>query len=123
MRPGGAAPLLERLDWMPLREAEAGVYQQIYAGAWSALIEKAGDGMPPGLRLLGDRLNSEVSGIKARLSKPPRTVVHGDYRLDNCFLPEGPAPRPVVVFDWEFCVRGRGAYDVATFISEAFAPQ
>ena len=117
------SPLLERLDWMPLREAEAGVYQEIYAGAWSALIEKAGDGMPPTLRLLGDRLNSEVSGIKARLSKPPRTVVHGDYRLDNCFLPEGSDPQPVVVFDWEFCVRGRGAYDVATFVSEAFPSQ
>ena len=24
--------------------------------------------------------------------------------------------------DWEFCVRGRGAYDVATFVSEAFSP-
>ena len=117
------SPLLDRLDWMPLREAEAGVYQEIYAGAWSALIEKADDGMPPGLRLLGDRLNVEVSGIKARLSQPPRTVVHGDYRLDNCFLPEGSAPQPLVVFDWEFCVRGRGAYDVATFISEAFPPQ
>ena len=29
----------------------------------------------------------------------------------------------MVVFDWEFCARGRGTYDVATFISEAFPPQ
>ena len=29
----------------------------------------------------------------------------------------------VVVIDWEFCTRGRGAYDVATFISEAFSPR
>ena len=29
----------------------------------------------------------------------------------------------MVVFDWEFCGRGRGTYDVATFISEAFPPQ
>ena len=116
-------PLLDRLDWLPIRTAEAGVYQEIYAGAWSALIEKASDGMPPGLRLLGDRLHSGVPGIRALLSKPPCTIVHGDYRLDNCFLPESHASQPVVVFDWEFCVRGRGAYDIATFISEAFPPQ
>ncbi|MDP6495885.1 MAG: hypothetical protein QGI09_10825, partial [Dehalococcoidia bacterium] len=29
----------------------------------------------------------------------------------------------LVVFDWEFCARGRGTYDVATFISEAFPPE
>ena len=28
-----------------------------------------------------------------------------------------------MVFDWEFCVRGRGACDAATFISEAFPVQ
>ena len=28
-----------------------------------------------------------------------------------------------MVFDWEFCARGRGTYDVATFISEAFPTQ
>ena len=117
------SPLLDRLDWMPMIEAEAGIYQEIYAGAWSALIEKAGDGMPPGLRLLGDCLNTEVPRIKARLSRPPCTIVHGDYRLDNCFLSESSASQRVVVFDWEFCGRGRGAYDVATFISEAFPPR
>ena len=80
------SPLLDRLYWMPLKEAEAGVYQEIYAGAWRSLLEKAGSGMPQGLRLLGDRLASEVYRIKAKLTTPPRTIVHGDYRLDNCFF-------------------------------------
>ena len=31
--------------------------------------------------------------------------------------------KPPVVLDWEFCVRGRGVCDVATFISEAFPAQ
>ena len=117
------SPLLESLDWMPLREADAGAFEQIYPGAWAALIEKAGGGMPPGLRVLGDHLIPEVRGVKARLTRPPRTVVHGDYRLDNCFFPTGADSQQVVVIDWEFCTRGRGAYDVATFISDAFSPR
>ena len=117
------SPLLERLYWMPLKEAEAGAYREIYAGAWMALQEKAGDGMPQGLRLLGDRLASEVHRIKAKLTRPPRTIVHGDYRLDNCFFSTTAASQSVIVFDWEFCGRGRGAYDVAAFISEALPPQ
>ncbi|CAI8027336.1 hypothetical protein GBAR_LOCUS15636 [Geodia barretti] len=111
---------LDGLHWMPLKDAEAGSYQEIYPGAWKSLIEKAGDGMPPGLRRLGDRLSLEVPRIKALLTKSPRTIVHGDYRLDNCFFSNDAHPQPLVVFDWEFCVRGRGACDVATFISEAF---
>ncbi len=117
------SPLLEDLDWMPVREADAGAYEQIYPGAWAALIEKAGEGMPPGLRILGDSLLADLRSIKARLSRLPRTVVHGDYRLDNCFFSTGANTQQVVVIDWEFCTRGRGTYDVATFINEAFSPE
>ena len=116
------SPLLDRYDWMPLKAAEASVYQELYAGAWESLLRKAGDGMPPRLRLVGDRLAPEVHKIKANLSRPPRTIVHGDFRPDNCFFSTSGDLQSVAVIDWEFCGRGRGAYDVATFVSEAFPP-
>ncbi len=117
------SPRLDRLDWMPLRDAEAGAYQEIYAGAWQSFLGKAGDAMPEGLRSLGDRLIAEIPKIKAMLAQPPRTIVHGDLRLDNCFFPSDAGARWPVVFDWEFCVRGRGVNDVATLISDTYAPQ
>ena len=117
------SPPLERLDWIPWREAEARTYRELYDGAWNSLLAQAGDGMPRGLRSLGDLITGELHRIKARLTKPPCTIVHGDYRLDNCFFYDSPDPDPVAVADWEFCVRGRGVYDAATFISEAFSPQ
>ena len=43
--------------------------------------------------------------------------------MDNCFFSTGANTQQVVVIDWEFCTRGRGTYDVATFISEAFSPE
>ncbi len=115
-------PALEGLEWMPSREAEAGLYQEIYPGAWRSLQEKAGAGMPQDLRRLGNRLMPEVPEIKSRLAAAPRTIVHGDYRLDNCFFSRDAELRSLVALDWEFCVRGRGIYDVATFITEAFPP-
>ena len=114
---------LDRLDWAPLKDTEAGVYQELYAGAWESLIQKAGAGMPRGLRLLGDRLGSEIPKIKAKLTRPPRAIIHGDYRLDNSFLLTHGESQSLIVFDWEFCARSRGVYDVATFISEAFSQQ
>ena len=117
------SPRLDGLDWMPLKMDESEAYQAIYPGAWKSLVDKAGDGMPEGLRRLGDRLLPEVQGIKAELTRAPRTVVHGDFRLDNCFFGGPGDARSPVVFDWEFCARGRGACDVATFVSEAFAAE
>ncbi len=117
------SPLLDGLEWMPLREADTDAYERIYPGSWAALVEKAGEGMPPDLRVLGDHLISDMRRVKTRLSRPPLTVVHGDYRLDNCFLSEGASSQQAVVIDWEFCTKGRGTYDVATFVNEAFSPE
>ena len=114
------SPRLDELDWMPLGDAGAIAYGELYVDSWPGLMEKAGEGMPQGLRLLGDRLQSELPKLKAMLAKPPRTIVHGDLRLDNCFFPSSDESHSPVVFDWEFCVRGRGVFDVATFIAETF---
>ena len=115
------SPVLDGLDWIPSKDDHTRVYEELYLDAWESFIGKAGDGMPPRLRLVGDRLRDEVTAIKARLASPPRTLIHGDYRLDNCFFTTADNSQPLVVFDWEFCAQGRGTYDVATFISEVFS--
>jgi aminoglycoside phosphotransferase (APT) family kinase protein len=40
----------------------------------------------------------------------PATIVHGDYRLDNCML--GPDGRVAAVLDWEICTLGDPLADV-----------
>lgn len=117
------SPLIDSLDWMPRKDDEADTYRELYAEAWSLFLALAGDFMPDGIRQIGDRLAADLSRIKAMLSRPPRTVIHGDFRLDNCFFREEAGSIEPIVFDWEFCARGRGAYDVATFLSEALTPE
>ena len=117
------SPALHDLDWIPVKRYEIDAYLAIYPGAWQALKYKAGNGMPDDLSRLGDRLVSDVPRIKTLLSESPITVVHGDYRLDNCFWTTEDPSQPPVVFDWEFCALGRGPCDVATFINEAFPAQ
>ncbi len=116
-------PRLDSLDWIPRKDDEAAAYQDLYSEAWSLLQAKTGDLMPDGIRRLGDRLEPHVPRIKAMLARSPRTLIHGDYRLDNCFFRDEAGSITPIVFDWEFCAHGRGAYDVATFLSEVFAPE
>ncbi len=113
---------LNKLDWMPPKDAETTIYQEQWHEAWTSFTEKAGSALSPGLRSLGEQLGPAIPSIKAKLSKPPHTIIHGDFRLDNCFFPPDPSSQPPFVFDWEFCARGRGPCDIATFISESFPP-
>ena len=49
---------------------------------------------------------------------PPRTLIHGDCRLDNIFFSDagGDPAQPLTFIDWQFLSSGRGAYDIAYFL-------
>lgn len=50
----------------------------------------------------------------------PATIVHGDYRLDNCMLgpggPDGPDGSVVAVLDWELCTLGDPLADLGLLL-------
>jgi aminoglycoside phosphotransferase (APT) family kinase protein len=49
--------------------------------------------------------------LQARIPEQgPATIVHGDYRLDNCMV--GPEGKVRAVFDWEICTLGDPLADV-----------
>jgi aminoglycoside phosphotransferase (APT) family kinase protein len=46
----------------------------------------------------------------------PASVVHGDYRLDNCILHPGRLERGLAVLDWELCTLGDPLADVGQLL-------
>ncbi|UCE84755.1 MAG: phosphotransferase [Deltaproteobacteria bacterium] len=63
------------------------------------------------------RAGGRLPGALARLAALPRTLAHGDYRLDNmCLRGEGPELQ-VTTFDWQGPYRGPGVVDLAYFIT------
>ena len=51
------------------------------------------------------------------INQAPRTVIHGDFRLDNLlFRPSGDSSE-VVCCDWQACLRGKGVHDLAYFLA------
>lgn len=113
---------LKYIDWMPVKINEIQAYEELYQDAWRSFVDMSAGNIPVYLHKIGEKLGENISSIKTTLSRDPLTIVHGDYRLDNCFFGfENNLGSPVIkVIDWENCVKGRGTYDVATFISEAF---
>ena len=115
-------PRLDGLGWLPAKDAEVPAFRELHERSWRSFTEKTGQIMPRGLRRLGDSMPDWVGRIKSMLAQSPRTIVHGDYRLDNFYhLPTADYSVPLVM-DWEFCGIGRGPFDLATLVCEAFPP-
>ena len=57
-----------------------------------------------------------------RFRDRPRTLCHGDYRLDNLFFGVRPDHEPIRVVDWQIVSQCVGTYDVGMFLSQSVAP-
>ncbi len=93
----------------------AGMYQQALPRA----LEVFGDHISPRFRDFAERYPSLVPWFMENLSVPPFTLCHGDFRLDNLFFGTDASHPDLTVVDWQICFKGRGAYDVAYFISQS----
>ncbi|PYV29185.1 MAG: hypothetical protein DMG22_23655, partial [Acidobacteria bacterium] len=66
---------------------------------------------------IAETFPEDVAGIMDRLTLPPRTIIHGDYRLDNLFFGQAGGVDTLAAIDWQISARGRGVFDVAYFIA------
>ena len=94
-----------------------------YAAAWPKFVERLGPELSPALRDFGDRLPSLMPWFIEEFARPPHTYIHGDLRLDQLFFAVGPEDQPVRALDWQISGKGRGAYDVAYFLSQSLTAE
>jgi hypothetical protein len=90
-----------------------------YEAAWPPFIEGIGADLSPALRAFGERFPSMIPWFCEQLTRPPRTYLHGDLRLDQLFFAVEPDDPPMTALDWQMATRGRGAYDVGYFLSQS----
>lgn len=72
--------------------------------------------LSPGAKALIRAFGNNLAGQYHELAQGPRTLTHGDYRLDNMFFGP-PGDREFVVIDWQTNGIGGGMADVAYFMS------
>ncbi len=104
--------VLER-EWIIQYTKEgAEVGQTFLQQMWPGFVERFTDYLSPESIALGDRFaNSFVKWTLA--SGGPRTLVHGDYRLENMLFSEEEGERTIAIVDWQTCQNGSLLTDVA----------
>lgn len=108
-------PWLKTFDRPPFPDLIAANFEQ----AWPIVVDGIGADLPASLRTFGDRFRSLVPWYCSQISRGPCTYLHGDLRLDQLFFAVRPGDPPVTALDWQISARGRGAYDVAYFLSQS----
>jgi hypothetical protein len=113
------SPRLEELDWMPYTNDELVIQsaEDSYGKAWGPFVEKFGHKLSVEMVKTGERLAKNIENILNHLTQPPRTIIHGDYRVDNLFFATPEGGDPLAVIDWQIASRGRGVFDVAYLLS------
>ena len=112
-------PWLSAYDAPPFPEVIASNYEH----AWPKFLERFAPELSPALRDFGDRLHALIPWFFEEFARPPHTFIHGDLRLDQLFFAVGPQDRPVRALDWQISGKGRGAYDVAYFLSQSLTAE
>ena len=75
--------------------------------------------VPAGLSEIADLVEPPIAALRDRLAQSPTTLLHGDVRADNAFFDAD----GVKLIDWQAVREGRGAYDLAYFISTSLSEE
>lgn len=110
---------LEGFDWLVGSSTDSDsiarwVLDQ-YQKAFPIFVSKVGVLLTDAAKAFGEQLPEKLTD-KSQFRKPPKTLVHGDFRLENVFFGASLGKQGFAVIDWQDISRGEGVWDVAWFI-------
>ena len=101
-------------DFLTTRQSR--IMQTVYLLTLPATLDRFGDLFASETRRLALDFGYRIAAHFAALSAGPRTVVHGDFRVDNMLFDEGEQDAAALI-DWQGFGIGCGMYDVAFFMA------
>jgi aminoglycoside/choline kinase family phosphotransferase len=112
---------LRVMKWLPpmpdLEDPEArDCLGDLFTKHWTLFQGRFEDAIPETLRKAWDVYVHEFHNIRMQSNKPPLTLCHGDYHLENISLSGSGQDARATVFDWQ-CLRvSQGPLDICYFL-------
>jgi len=110
---------VDDLPWVPgiANSHHADIMVQGLEAGWPVSLEVFGDVMPQPVQDMIEPFKAALPRLQEHLYTAPRTLLHGDFRLENLFF-GGKGQAPLTVFDWQGPLQGRGIDEVAFFLAQ-----
>lgn len=102
-------------EWLPGLALMTMFSQMMYVNGWEQFWRHLAPSLPADFEPIGSAIGPALGPLLAAMEAGGRTLVHGDYRLENFLF--GDDGR-LVVLDWQLAHAGGGAQDLAYFISQ-----
>ena len=118
-------PRLDNFGWLTSAPGIPGDAELVHLREqlWPAFLRKVGKPLPDEVMEIGELLGEHKGWIARHLfTKKPKTLLHGDYHLENLMF-GATGYGEFFVVDWQFVKRGRGLWDVAYFLSQNLVPE
>jgi aminoglycoside/choline kinase family phosphotransferase len=112
-------PKLKEYDWFYVDPETNRSSSGMLPMLWHGFLDRYADRLTEEVLKVGIALFENIDSY-ATDAGGPKTIVHGDYRLDNLLL--GPGPDDVAVVDWQTIAWGTAASDAAYFIGAGLLP-
>jgi hypothetical protein len=84
---------------------------------WRHAFDIFADSVPAWFLARWDQYRASLPDLLRRLDAMPRTLAHGDTRVDNLLFNAGDVP--LMVLDWQVVVHGPGVFDVGYLLSQS----
>ena len=101
-----------------LTTKESRIMQTLYLLTLPLVFERFGDVFTTATRRQAEAFGPGIAAHFAAIAAGPKTIVHGDYRIDNMMFGGGNQDE-LTVIDWQGCGIGCGMYDVAFFLGNS----
>jgi hypothetical protein len=90
--------------------------------AWARMVEKYADILPREVQDAAVQYSRVFPRLQEWARRPPLTIRHGDFRLDNILFGGESTPEALVFIDWQGTTVGRGMADVGYFLTQSILP-
>ena len=117
-------PALEEIEWLAKRPAQlSGLVNQALPAIINMFKARYDGMLEPEFMALVEKLPATLLAQQAVTDRPPLTVQHSDFRLDNIMFDVQGGRRRMATLDWQTVTVGAGATDVAYFLSAGIDPE
>ena len=86
---------------------------------WPQLQEIFGKFVPDSIETQRENYLAAIPNLQAQLDQEPKTLIHGDFRMDNMLFGQAPEHDPLLVVDFQGPLKGNGIMDVAYLLSHS----
>ena len=86
---------------------------------WPQLQEIFGKFVPDNIEAKRKRYLEAIPSLQKQLDQHPKTLIHGDFRMDNMLFGQAPEHDSLLVVDLQGPLKGNGIHDVGYLLSHS----